>query len=63
MVRCAAIWQKTNLAFLQNIVVIKKVDKSFINDVAEYFSQVTGYTYSSVVIWVIFISGFMNWGY
>jgi len=48
---------------MKNIVVIEKFDKSFVYDVAEYFSQVTGYAYSSVVIWVIFISGFMNWGY
>ena len=50
------------MTFAQYIVFIEDMYKSTVNDDAEDFHKVTVDAYPPVVIWVKFVSTFVDWG-
>ena len=56
-------WYKSNLAFIQDIVLIKKVSNSYIYNTTENLPQVTVHTKASVIVRVKFVSVFKDWCY
>lgn len=63
MISCAMFWYKSNLAFTQDIVLIKEVQNSYIYNTTENLPQVTVHTNASVIVRVKFVSVLKDWGY
>ena len=60
MIRCALFWYKSNLTFAQDIVLSKEVHKSGDHNITEKLPQITVHTDASVIIWVKFVSVFID---
>lgn len=58
MISCTMAWYETNLGFMQDILMLKIVFESIVENSGKEFSKATVYTNSSVVRRILFASRF-----